>query len=888
MDINNLLKNYTIKILSLAMSGLFFFNSSVYGIDISGKTCLRINLTSNTSKGIERLKEFYEQYGDSFVSKIRNESAGVEQILEWYEKAREYYTIYSEGYPDSNVRIIGKLHELAGLVIESLAKTADSEAAIRNVKALEMPAREAKEDKLLLINRMWESNGKIYKIIKEAENAETARKKLISYLNEKRDTLFSGEKNGPYSDLADNEKLIIYGIINSFQSMLQPYFIDLVNKALKREHNNAPEYSIIEYLWQLAHSGQGKTGDLLEKTDISFFYEFIHMFRRLDGDMQDRFAKNADLGIVMDMANKMQGAAAARIREPILDFLSFSADTAFLGIDSGLSPELVREYEKNKKYILKVFNGTEADWNNWKWQARHIVRNRADMEKMGVKLTPGEGNAIDALNQNKRIFSITPHHIALMSQNPSLRDLAIRRQVMPEEEHLVWELIASSDVMRENDTSPADRVVRRYAKICVLNVVDSCFQDCRYCQRAQLQKLGDATTVSSNDIKAGIEYIRGNKAITQVLVTGGDPLKMSTGKIDWILGELCSIKHVDGIRIGTRAFAVLPQRFDDELLKVLEKYHKRKPITLVTHFEHPREVTPYTREAVQKVKKLGIEILNQQVFTRYVSSRHIASALNMSLVDIGIRPYYIFFPKPKKEQRAYFVPIARILQMWREEMRLLPGIGRTGQIVFNVPGKGKMQLIDGTGYRLIGILPDGQRAYLFSSWYYGLLKDPAPYVHFDIPILEYLTTMRSEMGESPEDYASIWDYGYGGSVLGFMHTIARLRYEDKIENTITIAEINKFRIKDKSGAKFSYSTVWREFYDAEKLGLIRKLKKADGAVVRRKGSIVYEIIAELTKGQLRDLAEDEAIIEALKRGRIREEEAQKIINKITSVITSSL
>ena len=94
MNINRLLKNYKMKILSLAMAGLFFFNSSVYGIDVSNKTCLRINLISNAEGGIERLNEFYEQYGDNLVSKIRDEKkASMEQILGWYTEAREYYTI---------------------------------------------------------------------------------------------------------------------------------------------------------------------------------------------------------------------------------------------------------------------------------------------------------------------------------------------------------------------------------------------------------------------------------------------------------------------------------------------------------------------------------------------------------------------------------------------------------------------------------------------------------------------------------------------------------------------------------------------------------------------------------------------------------------------------
>lgn len=826
----------------------------------------------------------YEKYGDNLTEKIRKETkASIEKKLEWYREARKYYTLYSERDPGSNARILSKLYELSRVVMESIALEAGFEHVTENPEDVLLIAKR-KEIKSYLLNKMRESNKDIYKIIKKAESPEAARKALISYLDGRREALFSDAKDSDFSGLADNERSIIYGIINSFQRMLQPYFINAVNDALKKEDNKAQDYSMIEFLWQLDHSESGNLESLLKKTETGFFYELIHLFTRLKGDIRGRFAKDVNVSIVMGMANKMEGNSAAELRDVALDFLSISVDNAVIEIDHGLSPSPIEKYEKNKERILKALNATESDWNDYKWHTRHVLRTRADLEKIGTKLTYGEKKAIDALNENKRIFSITPHHMALMDQDMFFSNLAMRRQVMPEEEHLMWELLASSDVMREKDTSPTSRIVRRYAKICIINVIDSCFQDCRYCQRARLQKLGDATVVSTSDIESAIEYVRGNKAITQVLITGGDPLKMSTKRIEWILKELCSIKHVATIRIGTRALVVLPQRFDDGLLGVLEKYNKIKPIRIVTHFEHSREVTPYTREAVRKIKKLGINILNQQVFNRYVSSRYVAPALNMALVDIGIRPYYIFFPKPKKEQRAYFTPIARLLQMWQEEMRVLPGINRTGQIVFNVPAKGKMQLIDAAAYKLIGILPNGQRAYAFSSWYYGLLKDPKPYIHFDVSIVEYLEHMESEMGEDPGDYASIWDYGYGGSTLGFLYTIARLRDAGRIGTKITRPQIAKHRMKDKNGAKFSYSTVWKEFEDANSLGFIRKLKEKDGKILRDKNGVAYEIVSGITKRQLDSL--DEAIRKELRKGRIRKEKIISIREKITKAIST--
>jgi lysine 2,3-aminomutase len=211
-----------------------------------------------------------------------------------------------------------------------------------------------------------------------------------------------------------------------------------------------------------------------------------------------------------------------------------------------------------------------------------------------------------------------------------------------------------------------------------------------------------------------------------------------------MLFRLSRIKHVERIRIGTRTPVTLPQRITDSLVRDISHFHdpRKREIIIVTHFEHPYEITPQALEAVQKFRRYGMEVYNQLVYTFYNSRKFEAVALRQKLRLIGVTPYYTFNTKGKEETDDFRVPIPRLLQEQKEEARLLPGTVRTDEIVFNVPRLGKNYLRATQHHDIISILPDGRRVYEFHPWEKKLsLVDT--YIYTDVSIYDYLQKLRA-------------------------------------------------------------------------------------------------------------------------------------------------
>ncbi|WP_054694663.1 hypothetical protein [Desulfosarcina cetonica] len=178
---------------------------------------------------------------------------------------------------------------------------------------------------------------------------------------------------------------------------------------------------------------------------------------------------------------------------------------------------------------------------------------------------------------------------------------------------------------------------------------------------------------------------------------------------------------------------------------------------MVTHAQHSYEITPDTAAAVDRLRKRGIPVYNQLVYTFFASRRFEAAFLRRILTRIGIDPYYTFNTKGKEETLDYRVPIARLLQEQKEEARLLPGLSRTDEAVYNVPGLGKNYLRATVHRDLISILPDGSRLYEFHPWEKNISRTAKTHISEDVPILDYLQRLAA-IGESVHDYGTIWYY----------------------------------------------------------------------------------------------------------------------------------
>jgi lysine 2,3-aminomutase len=316
------------------------------------------------------------------------------------------------------------------------------------------------------------------------------------------------------------------------------------------------------------------------------------------------------------------------------------------------------------------------------------------------------------------------------------------------------------DFMGEHDTSPTELVTRRYPRIAILKPFNTCAQICVYCQRNWEidQVLDPSAMAADSELEQALEFFDHHSAVGDVLVTGGDPCIMKDGVLRKVLSALVAKDHIYRIRIGTRTPVVLPMRWTDDLVALLAEYHDpgRREIAVVTHFEHSYEISADAMAAVQKIRRAGIGVYNQQVYTIENSRRFETARLRRDLRLIGVDPYYTFNMKGKEETRRYMVPIARILQERKEEARLLPGLDRTDEPVFNVPRLGKNHLRAWQDHRVVMILPNGSRVYEFHPWEKNITPVP-PYNYIDVPIYEYLEELASR-GENIRDYRTIWFY----------------------------------------------------------------------------------------------------------------------------------
>jgi len=316
------------------------------------------------------------------------------------------------------------------------------------------------------------------------------------------------------------------------------------------------------------------------------------------------------------------------------------------------------------------------------------------------------------------------------------------------------------DFMGEHDTSPEELITRRYPAIAIMKPFNTCSQICVYCQRNwEIEGVLDPrANASREDIEKALTWLDENPTVGDILVTGGDPLIMNDHQLDRLLAALARKKHIYRIRFGTRTPVVLPMRWTNKLINTLLKYHRppAREIAIVTHFEHSYEITPEALSAVQKIKKAGLNVYNQTVYTVENSRRFELVKLRKDLKAIGIDPYYLFNMKGKEETRRYMVPIARILQERKEEARLLPGLDRTDEPVFNVPRLGKNHLRAGQDHSLVMILANGSRVYEFHPWEKNISAIPT-FNYIDVPIYDYLEELAAR-GENIRNYRTIWYY----------------------------------------------------------------------------------------------------------------------------------
>lgn len=591
--------------------------------------------------------------------------------------------------------------------------------------------------------KCWSVAPDIYLLLRESRSLDSARHKVMNYLNSS-ESAFRND----YFELSNADFILFKHALIVLKNVFTKRYEGIVNT------------SPLEYLWKASKYGDCDVAD-------DFIDEFEHLFRGIKGSTKV-YPSFLMEGIVSPDFEKYKGREAAIKRSDFLDLLGKKVDQYLEKYPDSLDSDLVVKREKNIKRILSVLGANQEDWEDYRWHFRNVFKDLKGLEKLKkiINVTEEQEESIRLMIENRIPFGVTPFYLHLMDEEPGDFDYAVRQQVFPTREY-VNTMIAHNnersvkfDFMREHDTSPVDYITRRYVKVAIVKPYETCPQICIYCQRNWeiTSPFGKEAKVAEKDIDKAIKWLSKHDQIMDLLVTGGDPLIMSNQKIENFLSRLAALPNLQSIRIASRIPITVPQRINDELIDIMAKYNQpnQRMVYLVTHFSHSYEMNPKTTEVINKLNKRGIVTYNQQVFTFSNSRRFESVALRIALKKIGIDPYYVFNMKGKSEIADYAVPVARILQERKEEARLLPGIYRLDEPVFNVPFLGKNHMRAWQDHELISILPDGRRVYAFHPWEKNIRKVDS-YLYIDVSIKKYLERLKGR-GEDCEEYQSIWYY----------------------------------------------------------------------------------------------------------------------------------
>ena len=330
-----------------------------------------------------------------------------------------------------------------------------------------------------------------------------------------------------------------------------------------------------------------------------------------------------------------------------------------------------------------------SNWKDWKWQLKHSVRNIDLFEKLlGIKF-----DAVEREQLNKTVnnfpLSITPYYLSLIDADNYKND-PIYKQAFPSISELLVGDFEMRDPLDEEKDSPVPGITHRYPDRVLFQVCGLCSMYCRHCTRKR--KVGDVDLIpNKNEITRGIEYIRNTPVIRDVLLSGGDPFLLSDDYIDWILTEVNKIPHVEVVRIGTRTPVVLPYRITDDLIDILKKHN---PLWVNTHFNHPREITGSSKEALRKLADAGIPLGNQTVLLAGINDHPIIiRKLVHKLVQNRVRPYYLYQCDLSKGLNHFRTPVGRGVEIMESLIGHTSGFAVPAYVIDAPGGGGKIRVM---------------------------------------------------------------------------------------------------------------------------------------------------------------------------------------------------
>jgi lysine 2,3-aminomutase len=323
-----------------------------------------------------------------------------------------------------------------------------------------------------------------------------------------------------------------------------------------------------------------------------------------------------------------------------------------------------------------------AEWNDWRWQLRNRISSTEEIGRI-IDLSPQEKEALSG-KSGKLPVAVTPYYMSLV--NPTDPSDPVRRSMIPVDAEFLRSPGEAEDPLGEDHQSPVHGLVHRYPDRVLFLATNQCAAYCRYCTRSRMVGHREPCSQShpSNWEKI-FRYIRQHTEVRDVLISGGDPLTMPDEVLEYLLINLRAIKHVEVIRIGTKAPVVMPQRITSQLVKLLKQFH---PLWINIHFTHPTEITPETARACNRLADAGIPLGSQTVLLNGINDDvNTLKTLFHKLLTLRVRPYYLYQCDPILGSAHFRTPVSSGISILRQLQGFTTGFA-VPRFVIDAPGGG--------------------------------------------------------------------------------------------------------------------------------------------------------------------------------------------------------
>lgn len=322
--------------------------------------------------------------------------------------------------------------------------------------------------------------------------------------------------------------------------------------------------------------------------------------------------------------------------------------------------------------------------DDWRWQLRHALKATSALAAH-IELTPDEREGALTAERAGLPIRVTPYYLSLM--DPHDPECPIRRQVIPSAKESDVSAGDLRDPLGEEAHEAAAHLIQRYPDRALMVVTDRCAIYCRFCTRSRIVG-DDGGARSLDELKPALDYLRAHPEVRDVILSGGDLLSMTTERIVRVVAAVRAIPSVETIRLATRVPVALPQRIQSELLDALRPFH---PLWVMTHFNHPKELTEQSRRACVRLADAGFPVLNQTVLLRGVNDdAETLATLFRGLVRERVRPYYLLQADPVRGTGHLRTPLATGVAIMEQLQGRLSGIALPKFIVDTPGGMGKV------------------------------------------------------------------------------------------------------------------------------------------------------------------------------------------------------